>query len=204
MPTPTNPITSIKQYFTDHNGLQLANRFKVSFNGLPSGVVLGDDSGGYVQAEYMALGPRAINTVQDNLSGFGQGRFVPRSQDILSGGFGVQLIFPITNDQHLLTFFNNWFNVFYRSPRANSASPSYFGAYVTPYYDRVVKNCTMNIEILNPNGGTNNTLTFFEVFPVETQPIEMSMAFVDKYLKYAVTFGFREFRQAVTPTPSTP
>ena len=106
MPTPTNPITSIKQYFTDHNGLQLANRFKVSFNGLPSGVILGDDSGGYVQAEYMALGPRAINTVQDNLSGFGQGRFVPRSQDILSGGFGVQLIFPITNDQHLLTFFN--------------------------------------------------------------------------------------------------
>jgi hypothetical protein len=103
-----------------------------------------------------------------------------------------------------LTFFNNWFNVFYRSPRANSASPLYFGAYVTPYYDRVVKNCTMNIEILNPNGGTNNTLTFFEVFPVETQPIEMSMAFVDKYLKYAVTFGFREFKQEVTPTPSTP
>jgi hypothetical protein len=62
----------------------------------------------------------------------------------------------------------------------------------------------MNIEILNPNGGTNNTLTFFEVFPVETQPIEMSMAFVDKYLKYAVTFGFREFRQALGTSASTP
>ena len=55
----------------------------------------------------------------------------------------------------------------------------------------------MVVELLDPNGGTNTTYTFHEVFPVETQPIEMSMAFVDKYLKYAVTFGFREYTQTV-------
>lgn len=201
MPTPTNPITSIKQYFTDHNGLQLANRFRVSFSALPSnlGTFLHTENG-FIQAEYMALGPRALNTVQDNLSGFGQGRFVPRSQDPLSGGFGVQLIFPVTNDSHLLTFFNSWFNYFYRNPKANSTTPSYTGSYVVPYYSTAVANTTMKVELLNPNGGVNTTFTFHEVFPVETQPIEMSMAFVDKYLKYAVTFGFREYTQIATPT----
>jgi hypothetical protein len=203
MPAPTNPIISIKDYFTIHNGLQLANRFKVSFSGLPGGIggALNAENG-FIQAEYMAMGPRAINTVQDNLSGFGQGRFVPRSQDPLSGGFGVQLIFPLTNDSHLLSFFNNWFNYFHKGTRSVNTQANFSGAYLTQYYDTSVRDSKMVVELLDPNGGTNTTYTFHEVFPVETQPIEMSMAFVDKYLKYAVTFGFREYTQAVSlPTP---
>jgi hypothetical protein len=203
MPTPTNPITSIKTYFENHNGLQLANRFSVSFAGLPGGISIGDNSDGFVQAEYMALGPRALNTVQDNLNGFGFGRFVPRSQDLLSGGFGVQLIFPVTNDHHLIKFFNDWFSYFYKSPRQAGGNP--LNVYKIPYYNDAVRPVTMTVNMLNPNGGVNNSITFYEVFPVETQPIEMSMAFTDKYLKYAVTFAYRDFVQTIgIQTPSSP
>lgn len=198
MTIPTNPITSIKQYFDNHNGLQLANRFRVKFSNLPNAISIGDQSDGYVQAEYMALGPRAINTVQDNLNGYGYGRFVPRNQDLLSGGFGVQLIFPLTNDHHLTKFFDSWFDVFYKGSK--KLQQSFTGSYLLPYYNLSVKDCSMQVELLNPNGGVNLTYNFYEVFPVETQPIELNMALTDKYLKYAVTFAFREFTQVITPT----
>lgn len=187
-----NSIQTIKQYFHNHNGLQLTNRFTVQFFNLPGNIATNTAE---YQAEYMALGPRAINTVQDNLTGFGGGRFVPRSQTFLGGGFGVQLIFPITNDNHLLQLFDKWFNMFYRgynvpAPGSNSAP-----TFSINYYNTTVRNCSMTVNMLDPNGGINNTTTFYEVFPVETQPIEFSMATVDKYLRYAVTFAYRDRNQ---------
>jgi hypothetical protein len=204
---PNNSITEIKDYFSRHDGLQLANRFRVSFSGLPANLRLNDGSNtSFVQAEYMAIGPRSINTVQDNLTGYGNGRFVPKSQDLLSGGFGVQLIFPVTNDQHLIKFFNDWFNTFYKGPRntgavgsnGSGAVPSFLNSYIVPYYDSIVKNATMDVEMLDPNGNVNSTMFFYEVFPVETQPVEMSMAFTDKYVRYAVTFAYREYVHQIT------
>lgn len=189
-----NTIQTIKDYFNRHNGLQLANRFSINFYNLPGNIANGNLN--EYQAEYIALGPRAINTIQDGLAGFGGGRFVPRSQNLLSGGFGVQVIFPVTNDNHIVNLFNNWFNYLYPGPRSyGNNGGSFSGAFVLPYYDDAIANVTMTVDTLDPNGNINNRLTFYEVFPVETQPIEMSMATVDKYLRYAVTFGYRDYYQ---------
>jgi len=188
----TNSIDSIKNYFANHGGLQLANRFSVSFN-LPASLGLGD-SLKVLPAEFISLGPRSINTIQDGLQGYGNGRFVPRSQNQLSGGNGIIIVFPISNDNVVLDAFNKWFNTFYTGPR-NAISTR--NAYVLPYYYDVISPVVMTINILDPNGNVNSRFEFFETFPVETQPIELSMAFTDKYLRYAVTFGFREFKQTV-------
>jgi len=181
-----NSIQTIKNYFERHNGLQLANRFQVNFSGLPLGIWRGPIE---IQAQQIELPPRSISTVQDGLIGFGNGRFVPRSQNILPGP-GVIIAFPITNDNYLLEFFNNWFNYIYTGPRSNN---NYTNPFVVQYYDNSVFNSTMYLDYLDPNGEVNSTMTFYEVFPAEIQPIRLSMTTPDSYVSLVVTFGFRDF-----------
>ena len=186
--TSLNSIETIKSYFAAHNGVQLQNRFKVYITGLPSAI---STSNPELQAEQVIVGPRSLSTVRDNLIGLGGGRFVPRSQDVLSGGFGLQIVFPITNDNHILKLFNDWFNYFYRGPQ--TASLDGRPATILQYYDTAVRPVTLQLDILDPNSGINSSMFFYEVFPVETQPMEFNMGLVDKYLKYPVTFAFREY-----------
>lgn len=190
MPNP-NAIQTIKDYFDRHNGLQLSNRFIVNFYNLPSQVW--NSNSIEIQAEQVTLGPRSIFTIQDGLMGFGSGRFVPRSQNLLSGGYGAQIVFPVTNDNYILNFFNNWFNKFYPGPR--SSTNGLRNAFVLPYYDDAVYNVVMEVQMLDPNGNPNNVTSFYEVFPIECQPLVLDMAASDKYLRYTVLFGFRDYYQ---------
>lgn len=187
-----NSIQAIKSYFQRHNGLQLSNRFDISFSGLPN-VILPNGNNIEIQSQAITLSPRSINTIQDNLIGYGGGRFVPRSQNILPGP-GVMVQFPVTNDNYILQFFDNWFNYIYAGPRANN---NYNNPFVLQYYDDAVFNCTMYIRLLDPNGEPNTVFTFYEVFPVEIQPLELNMMKPDNYLSCIVTFGFREFVQNI-------
>jgi len=190
MPNP-NAIQTIKDYFDRHNGLQLSNRFIVNFYNLPSNVW--NANGVEIQAEQVILGPRSIFTIQDGLMGFGGGRFVPRSQNLLSAGYGAQIVFPVTNDNYILNFFNRWFNNFYPGPR--SSTNGLRNAFILPYYDDAVYNVVMEVQMLDPNGNPNNVTSFYEVFPIECQPLELNMATSDKYLRYTVLFGFRDYYQ---------
>lgn len=183
-----NSIQTIKGYFDAHNGLQLANRFDVSFSGLPS-FVWNEPLDIYAQS--VVLAPRSISTIQDGLIGYGNGRFVPRSQNPLPGP-GLLVTFPVTNDNYIMEFFDNWFNYFYSGPRSNN---NYNQPFYVQYYNDSVFNVTMYIKLLDPNGNVNNLMTFYEVFPVEIQPIEMTMIKPDSYLTMTVIFGFREYTQ---------
>lgn len=188
MATNLNSIDNIKTYFSTHNGVQLQNRFKVYITGLPGAIW---NTNPELQAEQMIVGPRSLSTIRDGMIGLGGGRFVPRSQDVLAAGIGLQIVFPVTNDNYILQLFDKWFNYFYRgwqSESMDSRPPT-----VLQYYDVAVRPVTLQLDILDPNGNPNSTMTFYEVFPIETQPMEFNMGLVDKYLKYAVTFGFREY-----------
>lgn len=186
--TNLNTIQTIKNYVQKHNGLQLPNRFDVTFYNLPANIWKGALE---VQAQVVTLSPRSISTIQDNLIGYGGGRFVPRSQNILPGP-GVMVTFPITNDNHIIKLFNNWFNAFYAGPRTSN---NWLTPFVVQFYDNIVLNTRMVIRTLNPNGQPNNIMTFYEVFPVEVQPIEMAMIKPDTFLTMTVIFGFREYVQ---------
>jgi|694.fasta_scaffold117445_3 hypothetical protein len=189
MATNNNSIQTIKQYFTDRGGLQLSNRFQVSFRNIPTFVT--DTVGGpnYVfQAQQIDIGPRALNFVQDNLAGYGYGRFVPRSQQLMAGGNGILITFPVTNDNSILEVFNVWFDYFFSNNVIEGRK-----VYMLPYYDRSIKNVEMQIDILDPNGKINSSMNFTEVFPVETQPIFMTMLKNDSYMTYTVLFGYRDF-----------
>lgn len=179
----TNSIQTIKNYFDNHNGLQLTNRFIVNFYNLPADVWQGNLE---LQAEQLTLGPRSLTTIQDGLMGFGGGRYVPRSQLPFSGPYGAAIAFPVTNDNYILNFFNKWFNKFYSGP-ANG------GSFIVPYYDDAIRNTRMEVQILDPNGNPNSIITFYEVFPIESFPMEFSMANSDKYLRYAIYIGFRDY-----------
>jgi hypothetical protein len=133
--------------------------------------------------------------VQDSLSGYGNGRLVPRSQHILaSGSNGIVATFAVTNDNYILDFFNRWFNYFYSSFQNNPSRP-----FILPYYGDAVAPVTIKLSLLDPNGNKNSETTFYEVFPVETQPLFMSMMKADTYMRYVVTFGFRDFTMDFNP-----
>ena len=182
-----NSIQNIKDYVNNHNGLQLSNRFTVSFQNVPSLTSNID-----IFAQQIDMGPRSLNFVQDNLNGYGFGRFVPRSQQLMAGGNGVLITFPVTNDNYILQFFNNWFNYFYTSSLNSSVSGSR-KVFQLPYYDEAVRRTTMTVYILDPNGNQNSFIEFKEVFPVETQPIMMTMLKNDSYMTYSVLFGYRDY-----------
>lgn len=178
-------ILYMKEFFDRHNGLQRTNRFSISFSGLPSGLpaITNDD----FKAGNVAMATRAIDSIADNLAGYGSGRAVPRSQRFIPG---VLVTFPVTNDCYIINFFNAWFNRIYSGGRLknNIAAP-----YILEFYDNIVSNCHMKVKLLNPNGGVNRVYTFYEVYPIENMPVEVSMEQNNKFLTYQVLFNYREF-----------
>ena len=175
-----NSITNIKSYFSAHNGLQRPNRFQVYFENAPVSYPTDQYE---IQAMASVIGVRAIDCTADNLTGFGRGRTIPRSQKF---GAGVFLTFPITNDNHILRLFNDWFNVLHTGYRQG-------GNFTTAYYDTTVRDTTMVIQLLDLNGNVNTSIRFFEVFPLETQPIPLNMAENNKFLEYQVLMQYRDF-----------
>lgn len=187
-----NSITNIKDYFTRHNGLQRSNRYRIRFTGIPQ---FGGADVGSVENEYYAntvvIGPRAIDCVSDNLTSYGSGRVIPRYQKFASGIF---LVFPVTNDSHLLKFFNNWFNYLHSGSRSAYGGSGALGVpYFTNYYDSAVLNSTMNVDLLDPNGNVNSSFTFFEIMPIETMPIKFSMVENNQFTTYEVLMNYKEF-----------
>jgi hypothetical protein len=185
-PNQTNSITAIKDFFDRHKGLQRPNRFSMSFNGLPpalSGLVPAND----FQPIGVMIGARAIDSVADNLAGYGLGRSVPRSQKFPQG---VMLTFAVTNDHFITDFYDTWFNLIYSGGRQR-------GTYKTPfqlsYYDDIIAKTQMKINILDPNGNINRIYTFFEIYPIECLPIELSMMKTNDYMTYQVLMMFRDF-----------
>lgn len=183
--TTENTITTVKNYFDRHNGLQRSNRYSLSFSGLPSG--LPQQAADDFKAKSVSMGARAIDSVSDNLAGYGSGRAVPRSQRFIPG---VLLTFAVTNDNHILDFFNAWFNKIYSGGRlkGNLSTP-----FQLSFYNTTVYNCQMTVKLLDPNGGVNRKFTFYEVYPIENIPMEVSMLEVNKFMTFQILMNFREF-----------
>ena len=177
----TNSITNIKDYFSRHSGLQRSNRYSISFENIPLEGVSTLESD--YQALNVTIGARALDAIADNLTGFGPGRAVPRAQKFIGGVF---LAFPLTNDLHIMKLFDSWFNKIHAGYRQGRN-------FTIDYYDDVVRNCNMNVNILNPNGDKNLTIKFYEVYPLETQPLEFTMVKNNEYSVYQVLMNFRDF-----------
>ena len=198
--TNSNSIFGIKDYFARHNGIQRSNRFTVSFGGLPGPVAAYEDSEKVYPLSFVSIGGRAIEGVADNLSGYGMGRIQPRSQKFPTL---VLLAFAVTNDSHILKMFNAWFNYLHSGSRIAQAGNSPTGnkalnttnKFTVEYYDTAVYPVSMSIKLLNPNGDVNQTFTFYEIMPVETQPIEFDMTKSNQQLMYQVSINYREFVQ---------
>lgn len=192
----TNNITSIKDYFNRHSGLQRNNRFDVSFTGFAGGLYtkVKDyiDSEQFYPVEQANIGNRAIEGVSDNLGGFGFGRIQPRAQ-VFAGA--IQLSFAITNDNHILKFFNAWFNYLYSGGRVATDGTDLKQKYNVPWYNDAVFPVSMKIRLLDPNGNPNSTFTFYEVMPVEMQPFEVNMNVPNKYMNLIVMISYKEFIQ---------
>lgn len=189
-----NSIIGIKDFFSRHRGLQRSNRFSMSFLNLPRKIP---------QLENFDLNPlsvtmsgRAIDGVADNLAGYGLGRTVPRSQKFPEG---VMLNFAITNDHQITYFFNEWFNAIYAGGRQKG---DYTKPFQLSYYDDIIYDTQMNINYLDPNGNINATYEFYEVYPVECLPQELSMLKNDLYSVYSVLMIFRDFNFVLPVTPT--
>lgn len=179
-----NSILSIKEFFDRHNGLQRSNRFSMSFVNLPSDIPQIPDTD--LTPLAITIGGRAIDGVADSLIGYGPGRTVPRSQRFPTG---IQIAFPVTNDNMITDFFDQWFNRIYSGGRQTGYNRSYY----VSYYDDIIANCQMKISLLDPNGNANRTFTFFEVYPLECLPIELNMMRPNEYSIYQVLMMFRDF-----------
>jgi hypothetical protein len=184
MPT---PIIDIKQFFDRHNGLQRDNRFSVSFEGLPQGLPSLGEPGNSLKTAMVEMGTRAMDTVADNLIGYGPGRMVPRYQKFPGG---VLLTIPVTNDHHATNFFNAWFNLLYGGGRLRGALSSPFQL---TWYHETIYPTKMIVDALDPNGNVNRKFTFFEVYPMETIPFQFSMENNNQFLKYSILMNYREF-----------
>lgn len=180
-----NSIIGIKDFFNRHKGLQRTNRFSLSFINLPPGLLpLANQD---VNPLSVTIGARAIDTVADGLAGYGIGRVIPRSQKFPQG---VLLTFAVTNDNFIPLFFDSWFNTIYSGGRQRG---DLSGAFELGFYDTLVANTSMKISLLDPNGNPNTTYTFFEIFPLECLPLELSMFKANEYLTYTVLMNFRDF-----------
>jgi hypothetical protein len=179
-----NTINSLKDYFSQHKGVQRPNRYSMSFVNAPNSSFKDTE---YVVDEFQ-LNKRAIDTVSDNLNGYGIGRLIPRRQRF-EQGFGVT--FPVTGDNKIMLFMNDWFNLIYSGGYS-------VGTFNTPfrlgYYDTVVKNCQVVLNLLDLNGNTVSRFTFNEVMPVETLPIKPNSIAPDPYMRYSVVFNYRDFK----------
>lgn len=180
----TNSIINIKNFFDRHGGLQRSNRFSMSLR-LPGTLPQIQDSELYPIA--VTIGARAIDGIADNLAGYGLGRTVPRSQKFSQG---VLLTFPVTNDNFITDFFNTWFNRIYSGGR----QAGYYGApFQLSYYDDIILNAEMDINLLDLNGNINRTFTFYEIYPIENLPMQLDMIDPNKYSTYQVLMNFRDF-----------
>jgi hypothetical protein len=180
-----NSIIGVKEFFDRHNGLQRSNRFSVTFNNLPEG--LPEVAPTDYKVESVAMAARAIDSVSDNLAGYGSGRAVPRSQRFIPG---VLLRMPVTGDNFILDFFNSWFNIIYSGGRIKG---DYNTPFVLKYYDDVVLNCSMDVKILDLNGKTTRKYTFYEVYPIECIPVELAMSEPNKFMSLQVLLNYRDF-----------
>jgi len=181
----TNSIINIKDFFDRHNGLQRSNRFSLSFNNLPSYLQVPDNT--EINPINVTIGARAIDGVADGLAGYGPGRTVPRSQKFPEG---VLITFPVTNDHFITKFFDNWFNTIYSGGRQRGNLTS---AFQVAFYDDIISNTQMQISMLDLNGEPNVTFTFYEIYPVESLPIPLSMLKNNEYTTYTVLMLFRDF-----------
>lgn len=178
-----NSIKSVKDYFSSRQGIQRANRYSLSFSGFPEGL---SALTSYLEPEYISdeilIGERAIDHVSDNLPGYGLGRLVPRRQRFANG---VTIVFPVAGNNKILKLFDTWFQAIYGVGKNGQ------GFYVR-YYDDTVKGVTLRVKILNLNGNTVSQFRFTEVFPTQSLPVKFSSAGAEPYLRYGVTFNYRE------------
>jgi len=181
----SNSINDIKSFFDRHNGLQRNNRFSVSFPSLPQ--ALNKPPAEDFQTLAVAMGARSIDVIADNLIGYGPGRYVPRYQKFVGG---VMLNIPVTNDNFIIDFFNQWFNLIYAGGRVkgNETNP-----YQLSYYNDIIYPSQMHIRLLDPNGNVNRIFKFYEVYPLESLPLELYMEKTNDYLIYKVMMNYREF-----------
>lgn len=185
MNTNNNSILTIKEFFDRHQGLQRNNRYSITFRKLPAGIPKIQD--GDFHPLVVQMGARAIDSMADNLAGYGPGRSVPRSPKFVPG---VMMAFPVTNDNMITDFYDAWFNKIYSGGRQQ-------GNYATPfqlsYYDDIILNTQMDVNLLDPNGNINRTMTFYEVYPLETLPMQLTMMDQNNFLTYQVIMMFRDF-----------
>jgi hypothetical protein len=183
--TNANSIITVKEFFDRHGGIQRSNRFSVSISGLPADFpqITPDD----FKVESVAMAARSIDSIADNLAGYGSGRSVPRSQRFIPG---VLLNFPVTNDSFIIDFFNTWFNKIYSGGRitGNLQAP-----FQLQYYNDIVYNCQLKVKLLDLNGEVNKIYTFYEVYPIENIPVELNMSEPNKIMTYQVLLNYREF-----------
>jgi hypothetical protein len=181
-----NTINSLKNYFNLHQGIQRANRFSISFFGLPEQVNRYQDVE-YVADEFL-LNQRAIDHVADNLTGYGVGRLIPRRQRFSNG---MALSFPVAGDNRILLFLNDWMNSIYSGGYAIGPSTTKF---TLEYYDNIVSPVKMSVNLLDLNGTVKTRFIFSEIFPTEILPIKLSSLDRDKYMSVNAVFNYREFR----------
>lgn len=181
----SNSILTIKDFFDRHNGLQRPNRFSLSFINLPEYLQVPDNVD--INPINVTIGARAIDGISDSLAGYGPGRTVPRSQKFPQG---VLVSFPITTDHFITTFFDRWFNAIYSGGRQRGNLSS---AFQVAFYDDIISNSQMKVSMLDLNGNPNVTFTFYEIYPIETLPIELSMLKNNEYSVYSVLMLFRDF-----------
>ena len=189
----TNSIIEIKEFFQRHGGMQRSNRFNLSFVNLPAAlpkIPLND-----FKISAATIGARAIDGAADGLAGYGPGRTIPRSQKFPQG---ILLTFPVTNDNFIMDFYDKWFNTIYSGGRQRNGD--YATAFQVAFYDEIVAPVQMKIDLLDLNGNINRTYTFYEVYPIEALPIELSMMEPNKIALYQVLMFYRDF--TFTPGPA--
>ena len=178
-----NSIKSVKDYFNSRKGIQRPNRYSLTFSGFPEGL---SGLSPYLESEYLAdeilIGERAIDHVSDNLPGYGLGRLIPRRQRFHNG---VTIVFPVAGNNLILKLFHTWFQSLYGEGKDGQ------GFYVR-YYDDTVKGATLRVKILDLNGNNVSQFRFTEIFPTQTLPLKFSSVGPEPYLRYAVTFNYRE------------
>ena len=184
-----NSIETIKTYLTDNGGLQRPNRYKVQFLTPPPGVVSfnASDNNSFF-ANNVAFGARATDVTYDALSGYGFGRMVPKATRYIGG---VMMTVPVTGNQWVLQYMNDWFDSLYGKGN-NQFTPNSFSV---PYYDDFVRPVTMKVSLLDNNGDPviGGAYIFNEVYPIEQMPINLDMSIVDKFLTLQIIFNYRNY-----------
>lgn len=186
-----NSILTIKSFLDNNSGLQRPNRYSVTFSNLPQAIknFAGEQSTTVKMfSNAVAFGARTTDVTYDALSGYAFGRAVPKSTRYVGG---VVLTVPVTGNQWVLKMMNAWFDYLYGNTN-NQASSNNF---IVPYYDQAVRPVRMKVSLLDLNGNPvpNGSYIFTEVYPIEAMPLELSMANVDKFLTYQVSFNFRKY-----------